>query len=76
MRTSEMTTSRQEESDMRARYDFSKGRKNPYAKRYAEGTNVVLLDEDVADHFKDSKAVNDALRGLILAAKSIRKRRA
>lgn len=71
-----MTTKRQEEDEIRPRYDFSKGRKNPYAKRYAEGTNVILLDDEVAEHFKDSKAVNDALRGLIQAAKSIRKRRA
>ncbi len=67
-----MTTKRQEKNEMRPRYDFSKGRKNPYAKRYAKGSNVVLLDGDVAVHFKDSKAVNEALRGLIQAAKSIR----
>lgn len=45
-------------------YDFSKGRRNKYAARYAEGTNLILLDPDVAKDFPDSNAVNDALRGL------------
>jgi hypothetical protein len=29
---------------------------------YAEGTNIVLLDADVAAVFKTSQAVNDVLR--------------
>lgn len=45
-------------------YDFSKGRRNKYAARYAEGTNLILLDPDVAKDFPDSVAVNDALRAL------------
>ena len=45
-------------------YDFSTGRRNKYASRYAEGTNVVLLDPDVAKDFPDSNAVNEALRAL------------
>lgn len=45
-------------------YDFSNGRRNKYAARYAEGTNMVLLDPDVAKDFPDSKAVNEALRAL------------
>jgi hypothetical protein len=43
-------------------YDFSEGRQNKYAARYAEGTNLVLLDPDVAKEFPDSNAVNEALR--------------
>ncbi len=35
-----------------------------YAKQYAEGTNVVLLDPDVAKVFPDSEAVNQALRAI------------
>ena len=45
-------------------YDFSNARPNPYAARYAEGTNVVLLDPDVAEDFPDSTSVNEALRAL------------
>ena len=49
-------------------YDFSHGRPNKYAKRYAEGTNLVLLAPDVARLFPDSAAVNDALRALVKIA--------
>ncbi len=51
--------------DMLEEYDFSKGVRGKYAKRYAEGTNVVVLDADVAQYFPDHKAVNDSLRSLI-----------
>jgi hypothetical protein len=50
--------------DILPEYDFSKARRNPYATRYREGTNVVLLDPDVAKDFPDSAAVNEALRAL------------
>ena len=48
--------------EMRAEYDFSKGERGKYASRYAEGSNVVVLDPDVAAAFPDAKAVNEALR--------------
>jgi hypothetical protein len=51
-----------EVDDMRAEYDFSQGVRGKYAGRYSEGSNVVLLDPDVAAAFPDAKAVNDALR--------------
>ena len=51
--------------DMLEEYDFSKGVRGKYAKRYAEGTNVVLIDPDVADFFPDHDTVNNALRSLI-----------
>ncbi len=48
--------------EMRAEYDFSKGVRGKFSCRYANGTNVVLLDKDVAKVFKSSSAVNSALR--------------
>lgn len=54
--------------DMKAEYDFSKGIRK-YAKRYAEGTNVVVLAADVAAVFPNSEAVNTALRALITLAR-------
>ncbi len=55
-------------------YDFSKGVCGKYAKRYAEGTNVVVLAPDVADVFPDSASVNVALRALVcVAGKNVRK---
>ena len=56
------------EDEMRPEYDFSqlKGRvRGKYAERYREGTNLVLLDPDVAAAFPDAKAVNEALRLLM-----------
>lgn len=51
---------------MRREYDFSGAAVvGKYAKRYREGTNVVLLDPDVADAFPNSKSVNEALRSLV-----------
>ena len=53
------------EPDMRAEYDFRGGVRGKYAARYAEGTNVVLLDLDVAELFPISRTVNEALRALV-----------
>lgn len=50
---------------MRDEYDFSGGIRGKYAARYSEGTNLVLLDPDVAKVFPDSAAVNNALRALV-----------
>ena len=52
-------------AEMRAEYDFSNGVKGKYAKRYAKGTNLVLLDPDVAAAFGDAASVNRALRALL-----------
>ncbi len=51
-----------DEDTMRPEYDFSKAVRGVTAARYAEGTNVVLLDPDVAEIFPDTRAVNEALR--------------
>jgi hypothetical protein len=47
---------------MRDHYDFSNGTQGKVAERYKEGTNMVLLDPDVAKEFPDDAAVNEALR--------------
>jgi hypothetical protein len=57
-----------EEDDLRPEYDFSQmkgGVRGKYVERYREGTNLVLLDPDVAAAFPNAKAVNDALRLLL-----------
>ena len=46
------------DDEMRDHYDFSGGVRGKYAKKYAEGSNVVVLDPDVAEHFKTSEDVN------------------
>ena len=49
---------------MRPEYDFSGGVRGKFYKEYMKGTNVVLLDPDVAEVFPDSRTVNEALRVL------------
>ncbi len=53
---------------MRPEYDLRGGVRGKYYKQYLEGTNVVLLDPDVAAVFRDSESVNQALRVLMRAA--------
>lgn len=50
---------------MKDDYDFSKGVRGKYAKQFADGTNVVVLDPEVAKQFPTSEAVNEALRKLM-----------
>jgi len=51
-------------------YDFSGAVRGKYYERYRQGTNVVLLDADVAEAFHDSASVNDALRLLVSVAEA------
>jgi len=46
-------------------YDFSQAVRGKYARRYSQGTNVVILEPDVAKVFPNSKAVNTSLRKII-----------
>ncbi len=50
---------------MRDEYDFTNGVRGKYAERFAEGTNLVRLEPDVAKQFPTSEAVNEALRDLV-----------
>jgi hypothetical protein len=61
-----------EDDDLRPEYDFTGGVRGKYAKRYAEGTNVVVvvLDPDVAERFPTADAVNAALRQLARPVKA------
>ncbi len=59
------------EDELRPEYDLSKlknATKGKYASRYREGTNLILLEPDVAEVFRDGSAVNEALRLLIKIA--------
>ena len=55
---------------MKDNYDFSKGVRGKYANLYKEGTNVVVLEPEVARAFPDSESVNEALRQVIEEKKS------
>jgi hypothetical protein len=60
--------------DLRQEYDLSQlrgGVRGKYYRRATAGTNLVLLDPDLADLFPDSEAVNRALRVLAEAAQAV-----
>ena len=54
-----------EENEMRPEYDFSAGTRGKHYRAYQQGTNVVLLEPEIAEVFKDSESVNHALRMLM-----------
>ena len=59
--------------ELRPEYDLSKlngGVRGKYAKRFKQGTNLVLLSPDVAKYFPDERSVNAALRSLVSIAKA------
>jgi hypothetical protein len=43
--------------DLLEEYDFSGGIRGKYVKRYAEGTNLVVIEPDVAEFFPDHDSV-------------------
>jgi len=63
-------------ADIPEEIDFSRGKRGVYAARYAAGTNVVVLEADVARRFKSSEQVNRVLRSFIDAASEITPSRA
>jgi hypothetical protein len=63
------------DDDMLPEYDFSNAVRGKYYERYRQGTNVVLLDPDVAEVFPNATAVNDALRALVAVADAKASRR-
>ncbi|QLE55128.1 hypothetical protein [Nostoc sp. TCL26-01] len=59
------------EDELSTEYDFAQmqgGVRGKYVERYRTGTNLVLLDPDVAQAFPNDAAVNEALRLLIQIA--------
>jgi hypothetical protein len=62
--------------DLRSEYtfDYSKGVRGKYYRRLMrEGSNIVVLEPDVAKAFRDSAAVNDALRSLLKVSEATRR---
>jgi hypothetical protein len=60
---------------MRPEYDFASmkgGVRGKYVKKYRAGTNLALLDPDVAAAFPNDAAVNRALRAVMSITKEVR----
>ena len=61
---------------MRPEYDFASmkgGVRGKYAKRFRDGTNIVLLDPAVVEAFPTEDAVNEALRGVLNTTRAVRR---
>ena len=56
--------------DLEKEYDFSKGVRGKYVERLKKGSNVVVLDPDVASEFESPQAVNRALRVYLASKKN------
>ncbi len=62
--------------DLRPEYrreDLGKGVRGKYFSSYQKGSNLVLLNPDVAKAFPTSDAVNEALRGLLQLTEQTKK---
>jgi hypothetical protein len=53
------------DDEMRPDYGFSHGVRGSHPAAYRAGTNIILLDDDVAKALKDSVSVNRGLRLLL-----------
>ena len=53
------------------REDLGKGVRGKYFKQHMQGTNLVLLQPEVAKAFPTPAAVNEALRGLMQVAERV-----
>jgi len=52
------------DGDMLEEYDFNKGVRGKYVRRFEKGCNVVVPEPDVAEIFTDTESVNNALRNI------------
>ncbi len=62
--------------DLRPEYDFdySKAVRGKYYRRLLqEGSNVIVLDPEIAEAFQDSASVNEALRSLLAITRSTKR---
>jgi len=76
MKTSSSKKRTADADTMRSEYDSSNAVRGVTAPRYAQGTNVVRLDPDIAELFPDSRAVNEALRTFVRLARGTRRPKA
>jgi hypothetical protein len=64
--------------ELRSEYDFAAlagGIRGKHFRQYRAGTNLALLDPDVAAAFPTDEAVNEALRTVLKAASAMRRTR-
>ena len=70
-----MSSSNRSDDDLQPEYDFASmkgGIRGKYAARLRKGSNLVLLDPEVAEAFPSDAAVNEALRGMLNTTRAVR----
>src|SRR5262245_44969868 len=68
---------RSEDDDLKPEYDFASmkgGVRGKYAARLRKGSNLVLLEPEIAAAFPSAEAVNEALRGILNTTKAVRRK--
>ncbi|GMR24214.1 MAG: hypothetical protein BMS9Abin37_2732 [Acidobacteriota bacterium] len=73
------TADQNQVDELRPEYDFASmkgGVRGKYADRYRAGTNLALLEPEVAQAFPTDQAVNEALRTILKAAEGIPRNKA
>ena len=66
---------RPEDDDLRPEYDFASmkgGIRGKYVARLRKGSNLVLLEPEIAAAFPSAEAVNEALRGVLNTTRAVR----
>jgi hypothetical protein len=68
------------DDELRSEYDLrgllKGGIRGKYVEQYRAGTNLILLDPDVAEAFPSEQAVNEALRLVLQLTKILEVKRA
>ncbi len=62
-------TNPEEDDDILPEYDFTQGVRGKHHEAYKTGSNVIFLEPDLAEVFRDSASVNRVLRLLLNLAK-------
>jgi len=63
------TCKKSPDAELRPEYDFAGGVRGKYAERFSAGSNIVVLDPDVAEAFPSSESANKALRSVMKSKK-------
>lgn len=67
---------RSKDDDVRSEYDFAAmkgGVRGKYVARLRKGSNIVVLDPEIAAAFPSAASVNEALRGMLDTTKAVRR---
>jgi hypothetical protein len=71
-----MSKRNRKKDELRPEYDFASmkgGVRGKYVARLRKGSNIVVLEPEIAAAFPSEAAVNEALRGVLNTTKAVRR---